>query len=196
MPRRRIGKTYPSLFLYQETLHFNIRRKAFTFINILTMKKILYVIPGWKESCLRKPYKLLGRIAKKKGYEVVFNNVSWRQPLSSQVFPIPKNAVVFGFSLGAVLAWLVAQDFSCRHLILASMTPHYSWKDRKIRKALVDLVGSQLVNDVTKNLSLKHRAKKQTIMYGSREGEPSNIIVSDTGHELSDLYIKEIGRIL
>lgn len=160
------------------------------------MKKILYIIPGWEETCRRKPYQSLANIAKKKGYKIVFNNVSWKRPLSPQVFPIPKNAVVFGFSLGAILARLVAQDFPCRHLILASMTPDYSWKDRKIRKALADLVGSRFVNDVTKNLSSKHRAKKQTIIYGNREKEPGNIIVPNTGHELSNRYIKEIARIL
>jgi len=160
------------------------------------MRKILYIIPGWEESCRRKPYQSLARIAKKKGYEVVLNNVNWNKRLSPQVFPIPKNAVVFGFSLGAVLAWLVAQDFPCRHLILASMTPHYSWKDQKIRKALVDLAGSRFVNDVTKNLSLKHQARKQTLMYGKHEEEPGDIIVPNTGHKLSDRYIKEIARIL
>ncbi|MFH1145578.1 MAG: hypothetical protein V1707_01270 [bacterium] len=160
------------------------------------MKKNLYIIPGWKEGCQRKPYQSLASIAKKKGYEVVFYNVNWNQRLSSQIFPIPKNAVVFGFSLGAVLAWLVAQNFPCRHLILASMTPHSSWKDREVRKTLVDLVGSRFVNDVTKNLGSKHQAKRQTIMYGSLEKESGNIIVPNTGHELSDRYIKKIARIL
>lgn len=160
------------------------------------MKKILYIIPGWREDCRYKPYQSLIKVAQKKGYEVICNNVNWNQPLSSQSFPIPKNAVVFGFSLGAVLAWLVVQNFPCRHLILASMTPHYSWKDREVKKSLVDLVGSRFVNDVTKNLSVKHQAKKQTIMYGDREKEAGNIIVPNTGHRLNDRYIKEIARIL
>ena len=160
------------------------------------MKKILYIIPGWKETCRRKPYQSLARMAKKKGYDVVFCNVNWNESLSPQIFPVPKNAVIFGFSLGAVLAWLVAQDFPCRHLILASMTPHYSWKDRKIKKTLIDLAGSRFVNDIIKNISSRHQAKKQTIMYGSREKESGDIIVPNTGHELSARYIREIAEIL
>lgn len=161
------------------------------------MKKILYIIPGWEESCRRKPYQALANVARNKGYEVVFNNVNWHERLSPQVFPVPKNAVVFGFSLGAVLAWLVAQSSPCRHLILASMTPHYSWEDKKIKKALIDLVGSKFVNDVIKNLDpKKHQAKKQTIIYGDQEDESGDILVPDTGHELKDNYIKALERIL
>ena len=160
------------------------------------MKKILYIIPSWEETSRHKPYQSLSKIAKKKGYEVIFKNVNWNQPLSSQVFSVSENAVVFGFSLGAVLAWLVAQDYKCRHIILASMTPHYSWKDQKIKKALVDLAGSKFVNDVIKNLSSKHQAKKQTIMYGDLEKERGDILVPNTQHELSDQYIKEIAQIL
>jgi len=160
------------------------------------MKKIIYIIPGWEETCRRKPYKLLAKIAENKGYEVVFKNVDWSRPLSLQIFQVPKNAVVFGFSLGAVLAWLVAQDYKCRHIILASMTPYYSWKTPKIKKALIDLAGSKFVNDVAKNLNLKHKAKKQTIIYGDLEEEPGDILVTNTEHELNENYIKEIARIL
>jgi len=160
------------------------------------MKKTLYIIPGFEETYRRKPYQVLAKMARKKGYDVVFKNVDWKQKLSKQVFPVSENSVIFGFSLGAVLSWLVAQDYKCKHIILASMTPHYSWKDKKIKKALVDLLGTSFVNDVIKNLNLKHRAKKQTIMYGDLEEEHGDILVAKTEHELSEQYIKEVVNIL
>ncbi len=160
------------------------------------MKKILYIIPGWGETCRRKPYQSLRKIAEKKGYEVIFKNVNWNQPLSPQIFPVTKNDIIFGFSLGAVLAWLVAQDYKCRHIILASMTPNYSWKGKKIKKDLVSMLGSKFVNDIIKNLDSKHQAKKQTIMYGDLEEELGDIIIPNTEHELSKNYLKEIVRIL
>jgi len=160
------------------------------------MKKILYIIPGWKESCRRKPYQLLATLAKKKDYEVIFYNVRWRQLLSPQAFPVSKNAVVFGFSLGAVLAWLVAQDSPCRHVILASMPPLHSLKRGKDKKAFVDLLGRQYVENITRNLKPKHLAKKQTQMYGDLEEEQGDILVLNTGHELNGRYIKEIAKIL
>ena len=160
------------------------------------MKKILYIIPGLEETTRRRPYQLLRKMAEKKGYEVVFKNVDWSKPLSPQVFSIPKNAVIFGFSLGAVLAWLVAQDYECKHVILASMTPSYSWKDKKIKKALIEIVGLKFVNDVIKNLTSKHKAEVQTIMYGDLEEESGDILVRSTEHELNERYIKEIAKLL
>ena len=160
------------------------------------MKKILHIIPGWEDTCRRKAYRKLADVAREKGYEVVFNNVDWKKPLSPQIFPVHKDAVVFGFSLGAILGWLTAQQHPCRHVILASMTPHYSFTDRKIKKALVDLTGPRFVKDIVNNLTPEHRAKKQTVLYGDREDELGDILVSDTDHELSDNYIKTVARIL
>ena len=160
------------------------------------MKKTLYIIPGFEETCRRRPYQTLSKIAKKRGYDVVFKNVDWKEKLSQQTFVVSDNDVIFGFSLGAILAWLIAQDYSCRHIILASMTPHYSFKDKKIKKALVDLLGTKFVNDVIKILEPKHKAKKQTIMYGDLEDEKGDIIVSKTEHELTENYINEIKKLL
>ncbi|OGD66780.1 hypothetical protein A2442_01495 [Candidatus Campbellbacteria bacterium RIFOXYC2_FULL_35_25] len=160
------------------------------------MEKTLYIIPGLGETCRRKPYQLLAKKAKEKGYEVIFKNVDWNQKLSLQTFSVSKDDIIFGFSLGAVLAWLVAQDYKCRHIILASMTPHYSWKDKEIKKALIDLLGLKFVNDVIKKLDSKHQAKRQTIMYGDLENEKGDIIVSKTEHELTENYLKEIEQII
>ena len=118
------------------------------------MKKILYIIPGWTETTRRRPYQLLRKEAQKNGYEVIFKNIDWKKPLSSQVFSTPEDAVIFGFSLGAILAWLAAQQNPCRLLILASMTPHYSFTDSKIKKALIEITGIRFVNDVIKHLEM------------------------------------------
>ncbi len=160
------------------------------------MKKTLYIIPGWRETCRRKPYKEIARIAEKKGYEVVCKNVDWARTLSSQVFPVEKDDCIFGFSLGAILASLVAQKYQCRHLILASMTPHRSFKNQKDKKALIDLINSKFVNDITHNLRRLHKAKKQTIIYGDKEEEAGDILVPKTGHVLSDNYISVISGLI
>lgn len=160
------------------------------------VKKIIYIIPGFEETTRRRCYQSIAKIAREKGYDVFFHNINWKKPLSSQMFEVPENVVIFGFSLGAILAWLVAQDYPCKHLILASMTPHYSFKDKEIKKALVDLLGIKFVEDVIKNLKKKHKAKKQTIIYGDREEEKADILVSKTEHELTENYIKVIKKLL
>lgn len=160
------------------------------------MEKVLYIIPAWEDSGSDSQYQLLAHAAKKKGYEIIAVDVDWTKPLSPQVFSVPKEAVLFGFSLGAILAWLVAQKYPCRHLILASMTPHYSFVDPMIKKALVDLAGKEFVDDIVDNLKTAHQAEKQTIVYGDREEEPADILVPDTEHELNSNYVEEIEKIL
>jgi esterase/lipase len=160
------------------------------------VKKNLYIIPGWEDTGLEAGYQMLGAKAHEKGYEVVFKKVDWTKPLSSQIFDVPKESVLFGFSLGAILAWLVAQDKPSSHLILASMTSHYSFTDKEILKALVDLAGEEFVGDITKNLKSAHLSDKQTILYGDREAEPADILVKDTDHELTENYIDEVIKLL
>lgn len=160
------------------------------------MKKTLHIIPGWEETCRRGAYRKLAESARLKEYDVVFHDIDWKKPLSRQVFAVSKDDIIFGFSLGAILAWLVAQIYPCRRLILASMTPHYSFKDPKIKKALIDLAGSRFVKDVIKHLTSRHKAKKKIIMYGDLEGEKADILVAKTDHELSDIYLKEINKLL
>lgn len=101
-----------------------------------------------------------------------------------------------GFSLGAILTWLVAQKNPCEHLILASMTPHYSFKDQDIKEALIDLAGTEFVEDVIKNLESSHLSKKQTVIYGDQEGEEGDILVTNVEHGLTANYIEEIRKIL
>lgn len=160
------------------------------------MKKFLYIIPGWEDTGLEAGYQTLGAKAQEKGYEVVFKKVDWTKPLSGQVFDIPKESILFGFSLGAILAWMVAQSSPNSHLILASMTPHYSFTEKEILKALVDLAGDEFIYDIINNLENKHNSDKQTILYGDREAEPADILVRDTDHELTESYINEIVRLL
>lgn len=160
------------------------------------MKKIFYIIPGLKESCDSKPYCFLADAVREMGYKVVCIDVNWAKPLSSQVFTVQKGAILFGFSLGAILAWLVAQKYTCQHLILASMTPHYSFTNPKIKKALVDLTGKEFIGDIVNNLKTKHRAKRWTVMYGDREKEKADVLVPKTGHRINSNYVKEILKII
>lgn len=160
------------------------------------MMKIIYIIPGWKESSQYKIYQSLAASAKEKGYDTIFYEIDWSKPLSSQIFPVQKDAIVFGFSLGAILARFIAQKHICRKLILASMTPLHSFKDKKLKKELADLLGRAFVEDMSKKLRTKHRAHSQMIIYGSREEEPGDIIVPRTGHRLNARYIKEIVGLL
>lgn len=165
-------------------------------LPLFFMKKIIYIIPGWKESSQYKVYQSLAALAKKKGYSVIFYEIDWNKLLSSQIFPVQKSAVVFGFSLGAVLAHLIAQKYVCRKLILASMTPLHSFKDNGRKRELADLLGRAFVGDVSKKLRATHHARGQVILYGDREEELGDIIVPRTGHRLNARYVEKVIELL
>jgi pimeloyl-ACP methyl ester carboxylesterase len=160
------------------------------------MKKIIYIIPGWKESSKYKIYQSLAALAKEKGYNAIFYEIDWNKLLSSQIFPVQKNAIILGFSLGAILAHLIAQKHECRKLILASMTPPHSFENKKIKNELADLLSQTFVEDISKKLRTKHCARNQVIVYGDREEEPGDIIIPRTGHRLNARYIKMLVELL
>lgn len=160
------------------------------------MKKI-YILPGYKETTRRKPYQKLRSILQKNGYEVVFKNIDWKKKLTKQIFEIEKDSIIFGFSLGAILAHMIAQKYPCKHAIFASITILDDFKKGKNRDLLIELLGKNFVNDIRDYLKPKNKALRQTIMYGDKEGETkADIFVKNTGHEISNKYIKEIIKII
>lgn len=76
------------------------------------------------------------------------------------------------------------------------MTPPHSFKNKKLKKELADVLGGAFVEDISKKLRTKHCARSQMIIYGDREEEPVDIIVPRTGHRLNARYIKEIAELL
>lgn len=161
------------------------------------MKK-LYTLPGFDDSCTRKPYQDLKHAAEEKGYTVVCTHIDWTKPLTNQIFPIEPDSVVFGFSLGAVFAWLITQEYPCRHLILGSMTFFRSFHEKEDKEALIDLLGEAFIEDIVKHLTEENRAEKQTRLYGDQEGDDgiADILVTETDHELTRKYIQKVAMLL
>lgn len=160
------------------------------------MKKI-YILPGYEETTRRRPYQKLRSFLQKEGYEVIFKNINWKQNLTEQIFEIEKDSIIFGFSLGAVLARMIAQKHSCKLGIFASMTILTDFKKGSNREALIELLGQEFVDDVRDYLKLKHKASRQVIMYGDKEGETkADVFVKNTEHELTDEYLKEIVKLV
>lgn len=159
------------------------------------MNKKIYIIPGWQETCKRKVYKNLTNAFQQKGYEVVCISVNWKKVLSKQVFQAEKDSVVFGFSMGAILARLVAQKYAPSLTILGSMTPLKHFQIKKEEKILADVVGKKIVDDVKQNLEPQLIAK-HIMLYGDKENEKADIYVPDTDHEITENYIKELTNLL
>ena len=155
------------------------------------MNKVFYIIPGWRETCRRRQYQNLANRLKKNGYKVIFKNVDWGKNLSEQIFEVEKDSILFGFSIGAILARLIVQNYKCKLAIFASMTPLRHFKGGEEEKMLIESIGKKVVKDIKKHLKPKIKSKK-VLMYGDKENEKADIVVKNTDHEISENYIKEI----
>ncbi len=156
--------------------------------------KNLYIIPGWCDTTGRKPYRKLYEIAVKKGYNVIKKNPQWDESLCNQIFPISRDDTVFGFSLGAVFACMIAQKYPHKKVIAASMSPVLN-----LPKQTLNMLGKKLVMDFKK---FKYGGVKAVYLYGEREVDESLVniikmgikIVPKADHSLNDDYIKEIAK--
>lgn len=164
------------------------------------MKKI-YIFPELGSNCSENSYKNLSQALKKLDYQVILIKPDWFKPISNQIFKIDEDAIVFGFSMGAVLAYLSICKYRCRFAIFASMSPIYKFT---IDEYAVDLFpymsrdDAYLIARDLKNITIdmsKIEAPYITIS-GENENMDSDIYVSNTGHELNDNYIENILKII
>jgi hypothetical protein len=154
------------------------------------VKSSLYIISGWRDTTGRAPYQKLSEIATKKGYKVVKVNPEWDEPLSDQIFPVTKNDIIFGFSMGAILACMVGKKYPYKKLILASMTPVLD-----LSKPTLNMLGKRIASDCKK---FKYGGVKAIYFYGEKEIDESLDkikkfgikIVPNTCHQLNDDYIE------
>ena len=165
------------------------------------MKKIIYIIPGQGENCNVIRYQKLVQVLKNKGYIVNPVNPNWYKPLSEQVFPIEKDAILFGFSFGAILAYLIAQKFSCRKVIFASISPIHTFSYSSLVKDCQEYMSKDeavaIAVDIKKiTISLESLKVPFVTLAGEREKIKADFLVPRTGHKITEAYIKCIENLV
>lgn len=160
----------------------------------VSVKSNLYIISGWCDTTGRAPYQRIAEIAVEKGYKVIKVNPEWDEPLSHQIFPVTKNDVIFGFSMGAILACMVGKKYPYKKIILASMTPVLD-----LSKPTLNLLGKKIADDCKK---FKYGGLKATYFYGEKEIDESLSKIKNFGikvvpnacYQLSREYIECISK--
>lgn len=170
------------------------------------MKTNIYLIPGYGELCDVKRYQSLITALKTKGHKVHCVDPDWHTPLSQQVFHVGKNAIVIGFSLGAILAYLVAKKHYCQKAIFASMTPVHKYplklwlkevydKDMPKDRAMACARDTKSIKIDLKNLKTPH-----VVLAGALEKEDSvtkpDLLVPKVGHRMTSAYADAIAKLL
>ena len=176
------------------------------------MNKI-YLIPGLGEHCGLLRYKKLTEVLKKDGYQVVCVNPDWYNLVSKQVFSVEKDAIVVGFSFGAILAYLIVKKYPCKKVIFASISPihTFSFKELekdfrkditpKLGKELAQTRGTELAKDIKKiKIYLKELKTPFVTLAGENEEKVmlkgTDFIVPQTKHIMSDKYIRCIQKVI
>ncbi len=105
----------------------------------MIMKKIVYIIPGYTESYLKKSdYRKVAKIFEAHGIQPIHVEIDWEKDNPKKfsgykeqflkVYKKPKGVEVYvlGFSFGATIAFLTANKTKPKGLILCSLSPYFN----------------------------------------------------------------------
>lgn len=165
------------------------------------MRKIIYIIPGLGENCDLMRYKFLATTLKDRGYIVQCVNPDWYQTLSSQVFHVERDAIICGFSFGAVLAYLTAKKYPCRKVIFASISPIHTFTFRSLvvdYAQYMDIATAKILAKDIKNIkvSLRTFTTPFVTLVGEKEKLNGQVVVPSTGHYLTKKYVECIDKLV
>lgn len=178
----------------------------------------LYIIPGWGETVKFKQSRELINWASHK-YEVVpIRYISKKGVLPSENLKIvrdqiksPTNrSVIFGFSMGALLAYILASEIKFEKAIICSISPilekdldFYTLKD--VHKLFTDREIREL-----KTLKYKKLKCPAVFMCGDKEGKEETfrtkklyeknggkmIVIKNQEHSMDGVYLERVKKIL
>ncbi len=198
--RMEFPKTNFNSFLY-----FLGCGKLVTFLLFIfkTLKKIIYIIPGFGENCNLIRYKNLAIALQNKGYTVKLVNPEWYRPLSEQVFKPEKDSVIFGFSLGSVIAYLIASKYKCKKIIFGSLSPIHLYTYKLAVEMYEEHMSRKKAEENAKDImNIKISLETLKTPYILIKGELENsemkgdVLVPKTGHFVNKNYIRAIESIL
>jgi pimeloyl-ACP methyl ester carboxylesterase len=149
----------------------------------MSLKKIVYIIPGYEGA---EPIPKIDALFRESGIEPIFVKIDWDYASPAEfshyvsdflgVFKKPKGAkaYVFGFSFGANIALLSAQETKPDALILCSLSPFFiedyesmSTSDRKWWKE------SYVRSDISFDAAASQFTCPTHVLVGEKEGELS-----------------------
>lgn len=189
------------------------------------IKSVVYVIPGFMHSTTRKEYKNVAKFFEEKGIEVVFVQIDWKyktisdwveQFLTKYHKNDKRKKYLFGFSYGAMIAFISSLSTEINTQILCSLSPYFHEDLPGLPAKWKKGIGKRRVKDFNKlNMSiLAPKVKTKTyLLYGTKEGkyiekrandvfqrlkcEKYLMKVKDAKHDIGNKeYLKQIQKIV
>lgn len=178
---------------YQELQYLFLKNNSSAIIA--PMKKVVYIIPGFKHSPKRKIYKDVGNLFKKKKFDVVYVTIDWKyKTISDWIEQFMKNyygnnskKYLFGFSYGAVISLLVSIETTVETQILCSLSPYFKEDLPSLFKTWKKNIGKNRVREFEKleMAKLAPLVKTRTfLLYGTKEGKFIKKRAKDTFEKL------------
>lgn len=189
------------------------------------MKKVVFLLPGFKHSPYGKIYKNVIEAFETKSIQTVPVKINWQYRTISQIsedFLKEYNKVsadekyLFGFSFGALISFIIATKMNPKAQILCSLSPYFKEDLPFIFKSWKKMVGKKRMDDF-KNISILNlvpQVKTETyLLYGTKEGKfiekrakdiferlrcrKHLVPVEGAKHDISNpLYIQEIRKLI
>ncbi len=132
------------------------------------MKKIIYIIPGFIENTKTKSYQKIIKNFQDCNFQVIPIKISWKNKVMTDYVAdfytqlIHKNnndVYIFGFSFGAVIAFIAASNIKPKKIILCSLSPYFREDLKYIEKSWMKIMGKNRINDF-KNFSFDNLSEK------------------------------------
>lgn len=188
------------------------------------MKKVAIIIPGF--GCNGRPeYKKIASFFKEKGIKPLPLNINWKRTSVSDWFPEALNfyeqnckgeeVYMLGFSFGAMIALLLAQQVKVKKLFVCSLSPYFKEDLPFLKEWWKKSLGKKKIRDFS-NLSFsKIKIPSTTTVYlikGSLEGAEidrrfdqakkkfkpkKSVSIESVNHDISDKkYLETIKNLL
>lgn len=189
------------------------------------MKKIVYIIPGFKHSPLKKAYQDIARLFEERNFEVVLVKIDWKyktindwetQFLKDNYKEENPENYIFGFSYGAVISFLISTQKNINTQILCSLSPYFKEDLSSVPKSWKKQIGRRRVESF-ENIemsSIAPKIKSKTyLLFGTKEHKSVQSRANDTfkrlqtekylipvkgsKHDIANPeYLKEIGKVI
>ncbi len=145
-------------------------------------KKIIFIIPGFKQKPTNKAYKEIAKILKSEGYSPILIKIPWRQTTISQNTDYflkkykkikTRKKYILGFSFGAMIALIASTKVNTAGLILCSLSPYFKEDMSKKRKGWLSTLMKLRYKDFLKfhcaTLAKQIKSKQILMLYGAKE---------------------------
>jgi len=171
------------------------------------MNKIVFIIPGASESCRQKPYKQIADFFRNKGIKPIPVNISWKyKTISDYVDQFMnkynkyknKEIYIFGFSYGALIAFIVSTKIKPKMQILCSLTPCFKEDLPYLKNWWKKGMGKRRIQDLKKysfNQLVKKIKCRTILVAGSKEIKQLLKRVRDTNKKLKNSKLVIIPKI-